>query len=225
MTTATLKSDTQIKTDVLNELRWDPTVDETEVGVQVRNGIVTLAGTLSTYAKKLAAVDAAHRIFGVLDVVDDMKVKIPTVWERSDQDVAAAVRHTLKWDVTVPDPQIKSTVAGGTVTLEGAVDNWMERFSAERAVQRLTGVRNVVNKITISTKTVDAAQIKREIEEALERQAEREAKRLGVSVFDGVVSITGAVRSWGEKNALERVAWATPGVRRVDDQTIVDPHQ
>lgn len=225
MTTATIKSDSLIKTDVLNELKWDPIVDETEVGVQVKDGIVTLAGTISTYPKKLAAIDAAHRVFGVLDVVDDTKVNLKAPWQRTDQDIASAVRGALKWDVLVPDERIRSTVTSGVVCLEGTVDTWSDRFNAERAVQRLTGVKSVVNRITVSPKPVDAAQIKRDIEGALERQAEREAKRMDISVVGGVVTLAGAVRSFGEKNAIERVAWATPGVSRVIDNTQVDPYQ
>lgn len=226
MTLATLnKTDAQIKTDVLNELRWEPDVDETEVGVQVRNGIVTLTGAIGAFAKKLAAIDAAHRVHGVLDVVDDLKVKIPTAWERTDQDIASAVRSALKWDVLVPDERITSTVANGIVTLQGAVENWMQRFNAERCVQRLTGVRSVINHIGVTAPSIDPAKIKREIEDALERQSEREAKRIGVSVHDGVVTLTGTLRSWGERNAIERVASYAPGVRRVDDRTSVDPYQ
>jgi osmotically-inducible protein OsmY len=226
MTTTTLsKSDIQIKTDVLSELKWDPTVDETEVGVQVKRGVATLTGTIGSYAKRLAAIDAAHRVFGVLDVVDDMKVKLPTVWERTDQDIANAVRNALKWDVTVPDQKIKSTVSKGVVTLEGAVDNWMERYNCEKAIHRLTGVTSVVNKITINYTFVDPGKVRRDIEDALERQTEREAKRLDISVRDGIVTITGSVRSFGEKNAIERVAWATPGVKQVEDKTTVDPYQ
>lgn len=219
------KTDAQIKTDVLNELKWDPTVDETEVGVQVHNGIVTLTGHVNSYPKKLAAVEAAHRVFGVLDVVDELTVRIPTAWERTDEDIARAVRNALKWDVLVPDDRITSTVSKGTVTLQGTVDTWAQRNDAERAVQRLTGVRNVINQITVKGPSVDAGRIKREIEGALERQAEREAKRIGITVNDGVVTLTGTVRSWGERNAIERAAYFTPGVRRVDDRTTVDPYQ
>lgn len=225
MAIETTKSDHQIKTDVLNELKWDSTVDETEVGVQVKNGIVTLTGNISSFPKKLAARDAAHRVWGVLDVVDDMKVKIPTIWERTDEDVAKAVRNAMKWDVLVPDEKISTTVSNGTVTLDGKVDTWMQRHDAERCVQRLMGVKGVVNQITVTGPTVDPAKIKREIEEALERQTEREAKRIGVSVHNGVVTLTGTLRSWGEKNAIERAAYYTPGVHRVDDRTTVDPYQ
>jgi osmotically-inducible protein OsmY len=225
MTIATTKSDSQIKTDVLNELKWDSTVDETEVGVQVKDGIVTLTGNISAYPKKLAARDAAHRVYGVLDVVDSMQVRIPSIWERTDEDVARAVRNNLQWDVLVPDDRLTSTVSKGTVTLQGNVDTWAQRWDAERSIQRLTGVKNVINQIAIAAKPVIPAQIKREIEEALERRTEREAKRLDVSVQDGIVTLTGTVRSWGEKNAIERVALNAPGVCRINDQTTVDPYQ
>ena len=135
------KSDAQIKTDVLNELKWDATVDETEVGVQVKDGIVTLTGNISAYPKKLAARDAAHRVWGVRDVVDDMKIRIPATWERTDEDVAKAVRSALKWDVLVPDDKIATTVSNGTVTLLGSVNTWMQRYDAERCVHRLAGVK------------------------------------------------------------------------------------
>jgi osmotically-inducible protein OsmY len=225
MTTAIAKTDAQLKTDVLNELKWDPTVDETEVGVQVKAGIVTLTGTVGAYPKKLAAVAAAHRVHGVLDVVDDMRVRIRMGWERTDQEIASAVRNALQWDVLVPDDRITSTVAGGLVTLQGTVDTWAQRADAENAVFRLTGVKGVANQIAVAGFVVDAAKIKQDIEDALERQTEREAKRIGVSVRDGVVTLTGTIRSWGEKSAVERTAYAARGVRRIDDHTTVDPYQ
>lgn len=221
----TTRSDAQIKTDVLNELKWDPMIDETEVGVQVKKGVVTLTGNISAYPKKIAAIDAAHRVHGVLDVVDDMKICVPAVWARSDQEIAGAVRNALQWDVLVPDEHITSTVAGGAVTLEGRVETWAQRQDAERAVRRLTGVKDVLNLITVAAPSVDASTIKRRIEEALERQAEREAHRIGVAVSEGVVTLTGRLRSWGEKNMIERVAGYTPGVRRIEDRTTVDPYQ
>ncbi len=224
MTIATIRSDSQVQADVLNELKWDATVDEAEVGVQVLNGIVTLTGNLSAYPKKLAACSAAHRVYGVLDVVDDMRVKIPRAWERTDQEVAKAVRDALIWDVLVPDEHVTSTVSAGVVTLQGSVETWMQRWHAESAVQRLTGVKGVVNQITVAAKPVDPVRVKRQIEEALERQAEREARHIDVSVKEGVVTLTGTVRSWGEKNAIERVAGYGLGVRRVDDRTTVDPY-
>lgn len=225
MTIATTKSDAQIKTDVLNELKWDSAVDEIEVGVQVKDGIVTLTGNVNAYPKKLAARAAAHRVYGVLDVVDNTQVRILTIWQRTDEDVAKAVRNALKWDILVPDEHITSTVSSGVVTLQGSVDTWLQRWDADIAVQRLTGVKSVINQIAVALKTVNPVQVKREIEEALERQTEREAKRIGVSVHDGVVTLTGTLRSWGEKNAIERAVYHAPGVRCVDDRTTVDPYQ
>lgn len=224
MTVAVTKSDSQLKADVLAELRWDPRVRETDVGLQVRNGTVTLTGSIDSYAAKLAARDAAHRVAGVLDVADELRVRLPSAWERTDSDVARSVRDALRQDVTVPDDRISTTVSEGVVTLEGNVELWSQRADAERAIERLSGVKGVINRITIAPRSVDAAGVKRQIEEALERQAEREARRIGVSVLDGVVTLTGTVRSWAERNAVDRVAGYAQGVRRVDDRLAVDPY-
>lgn len=224
MTTAIIKSDSQIKTDVLNELKWDSRVDETDVGVQVKEGIVTLVGSVDVYAKKIAAREAAHRVHGVLDVVDELQVKVAGVGGATDTDIARAVRDALEWDAFVPDEKITSTVSLGIVTLEGVVPTWSQRADAERVVRGLSGVRGVINQITVMAKAVDSSRIKADIEDALERQAEREARRIGVSVKDGVVMLTGRVRSWVEKDTIDRVVGFASGVRRVDDRLIVDPY-
>lgn len=224
MTVTAIRTDAQIQKDVLNELKWDVRVDETDVGVQVHQGIVTLTGNVNAYIKKTAARDAAHRVFGVLDVVDQLQVKPPSRWERTDGDLARSVREALRLDVLVPEDRITTTVASGIVTLEGRVDNWTQRSDAERAVRRLAGVRGVIDQITVVAQRIDPAQIKGQIEQALERQAEREARRIGVTVNDGIVTLTGTVRSWGERNAMERVVGFSPGVRQVNDRTTVDPY-
>jgi osmotically-inducible protein OsmY len=224
MTTAIMKTDSQIKSDVLNELKWDSRVDETDVGVQVKEGIVTLVGSVDVYAKKIAAREAAHRVHGVLDVVDELQVKVARIGAPTDTDIARAVRDALEWDAFVPDEKITSTVSLGIVTLEGVVPTWSQRADAERVVRGLAGVRGVINQITVMAKAVDSSRIKADIEEALERQAEREARRIGVSVKDGVVMLTGRVRSWVEKDTIDRVVGFATGVRRVDDRLIVDPY-
>ena len=224
MTTAIMKSDSQIKTDVLNELKWDSRVDETDIGVQVKEGIVTLVGNVDVYAKKIAAREAAHRVHGVLDVVDELQVKVAGIGAPTDTDIARAVRDALEWDAFVPDEKITSTVSLGIVTLEGVVPTWSQRADAERVVRGLAGVRGVINQITVMAKAVDSSRIKADIEEALERQAEREARRIGVSVKDGVVMLTGRVRSWIEKDTIDRVVGFATGVKRVDDRLIVDPY-
>ena len=224
MTTAIIKSDSQIKTDVLNELKWDSRVDETEVGVQIKDGIVTLVGSVDVYAKKIASREAAHRVHGVLDVVDELQVKVAGVGAPTDIDIARGVRDALEWDAFVPDEKITSTVSLGIVTLEGVVPTWSQRADAERVVRGLTGVRGVINQISVMAKAVDSSRIKADIEEALERQAEREARRIGVQVKDGVVMLTGRVRSWVEKDTIDRVVGFATGVRRVDDRLVVDPY-
>ena len=224
ISTAIVKSDSQIKGDVLNELKWDSRVDETDVGVQVKEGIVTLTGSVNVYARKIAAREAAHRVHGVLYVVDELQVKVPGIGARTDTDIARAVRDALEWDAFVPDEKIRSTVSLGIVTLEGAVQTWSQRADAERVVRGLAGVRGVIDQITVAAKAVDTTRLKTDIEEALERQAEREARRIGITIKDGVVLLTGRVRSWVEKETIDRVVGFAPGVRRVDDRLVVDPY-
>lgn len=218
------KTDAEIKQDVLRELQWDPRIDETEVGVQVKNGIVALTGTVSNYAKRLAAVEAAHRVSGVLDVANDLLVKIPGIGKKTDPEIAEAVRTTLHWDVFVADERIQTTVADGWVTLDGDVDTWTQRLDAERAIHRLSGVVGVSNRIKVKAPSVDPTQVRAAIEGALERRAEREAQKIAISVRDGVVTLSGPVRSWGERYAVEQAAGYGPGVRRVDSQLTVDPY-
>ena len=223
--TLTMKSDRQLQQDVQAEFRWDPRVEPNEMGVQVKDGVVTLTGFVDSYAKKLAARDAAYRVEGVLDVADDLQVRLPRPSERSDSEVAQAVRSALAWDVNVPDQFIRSTVANGVVTLEGEVDNWSQRLDATRAVNWLTGVKSVNNLIAVKpTARVDSAGVRQAIQEALSRQAEREAQRVQVAVRDGAVTLTGKVRSWAERNAVESAACFAPGVQDIDNRLTIDPY-
>lgn len=222
--TATTKTDAQIQQQVLKELAWDPRVEETEVGVSVQHGVVTLSGTVTSWAKRMAAQEAAHRVGGVLDVANDIIVKIPGGLGRSDTEIAHAVRNALEWDVFVPDKHIQSTVSNGWVTLTGAVETVSEREDAARAVRNLTGVHGVVNQITVRHPKVAPERIRAAIEEALERRAEREARRIDVSVGpDGEVTLTGRVRSWAEREAVVASARYLRGVPAVTDRLRIDP--
>ncbi len=223
--TATTKADSQIQQEVLRELSWDPRVEETEVGVEVDGGVVTLSGTVSSWGKRVAAQEAAHRVAGVLDVANDIKVKVPGDLARSDTEIAQAVRRALEWDALVPHERIQSTVSNGWVTLEGNVDTWTEREDAERAVQNLVGVSGVTDKMTVlSAKPVLPERIREAIEDALERRAEREAKRIRVEVKPtGTVTLSGQVRSWAEKRATLAAARFAPGVRSVEDHLEINP--
>jgi osmotically-inducible protein OsmY len=190
------KTDLEVHQAVLRELKWDSRVDETGVGVEVDNGVVTLTGTVDSFAKRLAAQDAAHRVHGVLDVANDLQVQVPGPHARTDTEIAQAVRRSLEWDVLVPADRIHTTVTEGLVTLEGTVDLGHQREDTERAVRSLVGVRGVTNRLEVTGPPVDAVDIRRDIEQALERRADREARRIQVEVRDGTVTLTGRVHSW-----------------------------
>lgn len=226
MSVITQRTDSQIKADVLRELDWDPRIEETEVGVQVRDGIVTLTGKVSHYATCVAAEKAAHRVKGVLDVANELEVHPPSSSVKSDREMAEAVRRALKWDVFVPDEKIRSTVEDGWVTLEGEVRSMINKRDAARAIERLYGVRGVTNNIVVigALPPAGSTEIQTAIEGALERRALREAHRVRVSVHDGVATLEGPVSSWGERHAVEQVAAYAPGVRRIESRLVVDPY-
>lgn len=217
------RSDSQIQQEVLRELKWDTRVEETDVGVTVERGIVTLTGLVNSYAKKLAAQEAAHRVFGVLDVANDMQVRVPGSLGRTDAEIALAVRHSLEWDVWINEERIKSTVSNGFVTLEGTVEVLRERDDVERVIRRLAGVRGVTNRIEVKPAKLKAEDVREAIEQALERRAEREARHIKVDVQDGKVTVSGPIRNWAEKRAILGVVSHAPGVRAVDEHLFVDP--
>jgi osmotically-inducible protein OsmY len=220
-TTTIAPSDNAIQQRIQQELEWDPRVDAAGIAVKVKSGIVTLTGVVDSYAKKVAACAAVHRVGGARDVADELEVRIST-HAKSDLEIAQAVRSALIWDVFVPDERIKSSVSDGWVTLEGDVDRWQQREDAAHCVERLKGVRGVTNRIEVKTPAVDAARIRTSIEDALKRRAEREAKRLSVTVADGVVTLKGTVDSWAERNAIERLAYYSPGVRQLKNEIRID---
>jgi len=217
------KTDVQIQKQVLAELLWDTRVKATDVGVEVENGVVTLTGTVDSYAKQLAAREAAHRVAGVLDVADDIRVVPPASGQHTDTDIAEAVRHALTWDVFVPEEQIRSTVTNGYVTLTGDVTHFSQRDDAERAVRALHGVKNVFNEIVVKSTAVEAQAVRGAIERALERRAEREARQVAVQVSDGTVTLSGTVSTYPERRAVFEAASHAPGVRSVVDELRMNP--
>lgn len=217
------KSDAQIHHDVLEELRWDSRVDATEVGIEVDGGVVTLTGTVTSWAKRLAVQEAARRVIGVLDVANDIAVKVPGGRVRTDTEIAQAVRQALEWDVFVLQERITSMVTDGQVTLDGTVERWSERAAAERAVRNLVGVKRVVNHIIVQPPSPATQDVRKAIEQALERRAEREAKGIRVDVRDGTVTLTGTVHSWAERKSVVAAARFTPGVHAVEDRLRTEP--
>lgn len=212
-------TDANIQRAVLRELEWDTRVDVTDVGVTVDHGVVTLRGSVDSWAKRAAAGDAAQRVFGVLDVANDLKVGS---FGTTDTQLARRVRHALEWDVFVPDTRIHSTVEDGWVTLTGQVDNWAQHEDAVKAIRNLEGVRGVLNELRVKP-TANPPDIQKQIEEALERRARREAARIHVEVRDGYVTLVGHVHTLEDKVAALGAARGTAGVRDVTDKLIVEP--
>jgi osmotically-inducible protein OsmY len=218
------KTDEQIQRDVLDELKWDARVQPNEIGVAVKDGIVTLTGWVDSYTKKWAAEDAAKRVRGVKAVANEIEVRLPGAAERTDADLAAAAIRALQWDAFVPIERIQVTVSKGWVTLQGAVDWEFQKEDAERVVRRLTGVRGVTNLITVKPHIQPSpAELKRKIEDALVRDAETDAQRITVEVQGSKVILRGKVRSWAERQEAERMAWSAPGVIEVENDILIEP--
>jgi osmotically-inducible protein OsmY len=223
-TTAINKLDHDIERDVLQELKWDRRLDGTELEAEVESGIVTLTGRVDSCAKKIAAGDAAHRVPGVMDVVNEVEVRIPSPWVKTDTELARMIRDALVCDALVPDRNVKSTVSEGWVTLEGEVDHLYQRQEAARVVESLNGVHGLTNLLTVKRSVVDPEQLRAWIEAALKRQSEREAQHIEIHVKDGVLELSGKVHSWAERNAIEQLVRHAPGVRQLQSNLVINTY-
>lgn len=216
-----VKTDAQLQKDVLAELAWDPEVDPAAVGVAVTDGIVTLAGTVDSYAQCGAAERAALRVAGVRAVANELMVRTREC--RTDTDIARAAADALAADFLIPRDRIRVTVADGWVTLEGEVDWAFQRREAEAVIQALAGITGLTNLVTIRQPAMAAAALKTGIKRALVRSAHVDAAEIAVFVADGRVKLTGTVSSWLERQAAEDAAWRSPGVLEVVNEIRVEP--
>ena len=221
MTTATVtRTDQELQADVLAELRYDSSVKANEIGVSVKDGVVTLMGTVDTYLQKWRAEEAAHRVAGVTAVANDITVR--TVDERTDADIAAAAVTALRWDAGLPTDSIHVTVDKGWVTIKGEVEWQFQRQEAEAANNplRFRGVKGVSNLITVKP-AVSPTGLKKKIEDALVRSAEVDANNISVEVQGSKAILKGRVRSWAERQEAERAAWLAPGITSIENQITI----
>ena len=212
-----MKSSSQIQKDVYEELKWDPSITQADIGVSVKEGVVTISGSVLKYAEKFAAEAAAKRVGGVTAVVDEIKVKIPGALAKDDQDIAKAVMTALEWHVWVPHKDIKVVVENGWVTVSGSASWEYERNSVEKAIRYLDGVKGVTNNIILRP-AVSSKDVKEKIEKAILRTAKEDIDRINVSTTDGQVRLTGRVSNWTERSNAESAAWSAPGVSKVKNE-------
>ncbi|HEY3746525.1 MAG TPA: BON domain-containing protein [Gemmatimonadaceae bacterium] len=217
-----MRTDSELQRDLEDELRWDPSFENDDIAVSVRDGVVTLAGYVKSYLDKWQAERVASRVKGVKAIANDLSVKLPSSSERPDPDVARAALDALKWNIAVPANRIQVKVDKGWVTLEGDVDWNFQREAAARAVRSLTGVKGVTNLITIKARPTPQ-DVKQKIKGALERGAQFDADRMTVEIDGNKAILKGTVRSYAERRDAERAARNAPGIIEVENKLTVDP--
>jgi osmotically-inducible protein OsmY len=217
-----MKSDSEIEQDVKDELSWNPDLDATDIAVSVKRGVVTLTGFVKSYTDKYEAEAAAKRVAGVVAVANDIEVRLPSIDERPDPEIARDAAAAIKALLPVSSEKIKVVVKNGWITLEGNAEWQYQRSTAENAVRRIKGVKGISNLITLKPHT-QPSEIKRKIQDAFKRSADVDANRIVVEADGSTVTLRGTVRSWVEREEAERVAWAAPGVTNVVDQIVVSP--
>ena len=214
-----MKTDAQLKQDVLDELAWDPKVDAADIGVIVKDGVVNLTGHLGSFAEKYAAEKAAQRVKGVRVIATEIDVRITAPSKHTDPDIAAAAQRALDWNALVPGT-VQAKVEKGWLTLRGEVQWEYQRREAERAVRYLNGVVGLSNSISVNPAPV-TGDLKKAIRQALERHADREADKIEVIVDGSRVTLKGKVDSWPDMNAALGAAWSAPGVAGVVNELTI----
>ena len=215
-----MKTDSQLQQDVMAELKWEPALQAAQIGVEVKDGVVTLAGEVGSFAEKWNAEHAAQRVGGVKALAVEIKVKLLGLSKRTDADIAESVKNILTWSTAFPADAVKVLVEGGWVTLSGNVEWQFQRQTATDSVRHLMGVTGVSNQIAIIP-PLSATVVKSDIEAALQRRANADGQSIAVEVDGGKVTLTGHVHSWAERDLANRSAWGSAGVRDVVDLIVL----
>lgn len=212
-----MKTDLQIKNDVMEELKWEPILNASQIGVSVKEGVVTLSGTVDSYSKKITAERTAKKIDGVKAIAEDIEVVLPGSSKRNDTDIAETVVNALKWHSAVREHKISVKVESGIVTLEGEVDWEFQKNSAKMMVENLLGVTGIINNIKIKQKA-NINDIKNKITSAFHRSATIDAEGIEIEIIGTKAILKGNVRSWAEKEDAENAVWSASGIDRVDNR-------
>jgi osmotically-inducible protein OsmY len=217
-----MKSDTEIRDEVIDELRWDPQITEPDaIGVAVTDGAVTLTGSVRTYSEKLAAARTAERVYGVKAVANELEVKLAGA-PRDDSDIARAIAHVLDNNVQIPEGKVHARVENGWVTLDGEVDWGFQRHEVERMVRQVRGVTGVTDSIVVNPPTSPES-VAAVIEETFKRRSEIDARHIRVEVSDHTARLYGHVHSLQEANAARAAAAAARGISRVESHLVISP--
>lgn len=214
--------DTELRRRVLAELDWEPTVDASAIGVAAQDGVVTLTGSVNSYAQKKNAERATKRVAGVKAVAEDLAIKLPGSAARSDTDIAQSLVSLMRFNVSIPADKIQVTVENGWVTLDGEVEWQYQKTTAENAIKYTMGVTGITNRIVVKPR-INAADVKAKIQSAFTRHAQLDSNKIKVEATNSKVVLRGSVRSWQERQDAELAAWSAPGVSNVENDVVVNP--
>jgi osmotically-inducible protein OsmY len=216
-----MKTNSELQKDVQDAIKWEPLLNAAEIGVTVKDGVVSLTGIVDCYAKKIEAENAAKKVVGVKALVENIKIKFPNSWLKTDAEVANEVLAALNSNLMIPDERLKVSVEEGWVTLEGNLPWNYQRVAAKNAVHLLMGVKGVTNNIKIKSERRDAIE-QIDVENALARSLSLDARDIKVEVKGTTVTLMGTVNSWYQKEEAARIAWNTPGIWFVNNELAVD---
>lgn len=214
------KTDHELQRDVMDELKWEPSVDHADIGVAVVEGVVTLSGYVPSYAEKLAAERAARRVAGVKAIAEEIKVRYASDAKTADHEIAKRILDVFAWNTLIPQEKLQVKVENGWVTLTGSVKWHYQSREAAKAAAQISGVTGVSNAIKIAN-DVSITDVRKRIQDAFERQAELDANSVTISLDGDKVTLGGHVRAWHERQAAERAAWSAPGVTQVIDRIAI----